>query len=217
MLGMRPDIIYAVNKVTQYSTGYGNAHWTTVKWIFRYIKGTADYTLVLGGYDNDLSGRNVRLTGACDADWANDLDDRRSTTGYLFYINGGCISWQIRKQTSVATSSTQAEYQALSTATKEAVWLRELLNELRYAQTDPTPIYQDNQSTIALAYNPVNHGRTKHIDIQHHFIRECVENRTICLEYLPTKRMTVDVLTKALPRTKFEPCIENMGLMGPTE
>ena len=232
MLATRPDISFAVNKAAQYSACYNNTHWTAVKRILRYLKGTSNYALTLGGRDesnvsgSSLSGSNqgngnASLSGACDADWGNDIDDRRSTTGYLFSINRGTISWQTRKQPSVATSSTQAEYMALSTATKEALWIRELMKELCIdpTQTDHTPaeptlILQDNQSTIALAHNPINHGRTKHIDIQHHFIRECIETAAIHLEYIPTDRMLADALTKPLPGPKFKQCIEHIGVTG---
>ena len=211
MLGMRPDISFAVNKVAQYSTCYDNTHWTAMKRIFRYIKGTANHTLILGG--SNLSRSSISLSGSCDADWAGDLDDRRSTTGYLFHVNHGCISWQTHKQASVATSSMQAEYQALSTATKEAIWLWELLKELNFAQQESTPIQQDNQSTIALAHNPINHGRTKHIDVQHHFIRKYIENGNIHLEYCPMTEMVTDSMTIALPRAKFKQCVQHMKLV----
>ena len=154
----------------------------------------------------------VSLSGICDADWASDLDDRRSMTGYFFYLDdGGAISWQTHKQSSVVTSSTQEDYQALSMATKEAIWLRELLKDLRFTQGSTT-IWQDNQSTIALAKNPIHHARTKHIDIQHHYIRECIENEAICLLYISTEQMVADLLTKALPKTKFDFCVQGMGI-----
>ena len=174
MLATRPDIAYAVNKTAQYSTCYDLSHWTAVKRIIRYIKGTQTFKLRLG-----LSG-GLSLSGACDADWGGDIDDRRSTGGYLFWIANGLISWQTRKQSTVATSSTQAEYQALSNATKEALWIQALLGEIGFLQ-EATVIQQDNQSTITLANNPINHNRTKHIDIAHHFIRECIEENKIAL------------------------------------
>jgi len=207
MLGTRPDISAAVNKVAQYATSFDTSHWTAVKRIMRYLRGTVNYGLTLGG-----KLQEIKLSGSCDADWAGDVDDRRSTTGYLFGIGKGCISWQTRKQSSVATSSTQAEYQALSTATREAIWLKELLSDLGFPQNQPIIIQQDNQSTISLAHNPVQHSRTKHIDIAHHYIRECIENGSITLEYCPTGDMTSDVLTKPLAREKFDKCRSEMGV-----
>jgi transposase InsO family protein len=208
MLATRPDISAAVNKVAQYASSYDNSHWTAIKRILRYVKGTKDQGLTLGGNVSE-----IRLLGSCDADWAGDLDDRRSTTGYLFTIGTGCISWQTRKQSSVATSSTQAEYQALSMATREAIWLRELLSDLGFPQENqPTIIHQDNQSTISLARNPIQHNRTKHIDIAHHYVRECIENGSISIEYCPTSEMTSDALTKPLAREKFDKCRNKMGV-----
>ena len=148
-------------------------------------------------------------------------------TGYFFAINQGTISWQTCKQPSVATSSTQAEYMALSTTAKEVIWIRELLKKLDLLSgctdpmlnsmlnsmpANPTLIYQDNQSMIALAHNPINHSRMKHIDIQHHYIRECIERGAIRLEYLSTERMAADVLTKPLPAAKYKECIQCMGI-----
>ena len=110
------------------------------------------------------------------------------------------------------TSSSQAEYQALSSASKEAVWIRTLLSEIGFQQTSATVIHQDNQSTIALAHNPINHGRTKHIDVIHHYIQELIENEEIQLTYCPTASMIADIMTKALPRQKFEQHHDEMAI-----
>ena len=211
MLGSRPDLSSALNKVAQYSSNFDNSHWTAVKRIIRYIKGTADLQLTLGKNDTKDS---ISLSASCDADWGGDLDDRRSTSGYIFFINNSVISWQSRKQASVATSSTQAEYQALSNATKEAVWLRAFLSEIGFNQSSATQVQQDNQSTIAIAHNPINNGRTKHIDIAHHHIREHIERNHIELQYCPTAEMIADAMTKPLPKAKFEWCRNHMGLCG---
>jgi hypothetical protein len=151
--------------------------------------------------------------GYSDANWGNDQDSRRSTSGYLFYY-GGLVSWSSKKQATVALSSTEAEYMALMHATKEAIWLRSLISELKIELrlTEPTLIYKDNQSCIALARNPVQHARTKHIDIQHHFIRDKVDSKEIELAYSPTDEMIADALTKALPHPRFSQHVESMGL-----
>ena len=154
----------------------------------------------------------MKLTSSCDADWGGDLTDRRSTTGYVFLLNNHIISWRSHKQIAVATSSTKAEYQALSSATKESIWLRMFMGEIGFHQNSPTPIEQDNQSAIALAQNPTQHNRTKHIDIAHHFIRELIENKHIELHYVPTADILADVMTKPLTRTKFKYCRNNLGI-----
>ena len=140
------------------------------------------------------------------------MNDRRSTTGYIFLLNMHVVSWQMHKQTSVATSSTQAEYQALSSAIKEAIWIRMFMKEIGFTQTIATKIQQDNQSTIALAHNPINHGRTKHIDIMHHHQCEAIENSEIELEYCSTTKMTADIMMKPLTRIKFEMCRDKLGI-----
>ena len=208
MLATRPDITAALTKLSQFAISYSSTHWTALKRIFRYIKGTANNTLVLGGLSG--STQPIILKGSCDADWAGDTDDRRSTTGYIFLINNHAISWQTHKQNSVATSSTQAEYQALSSATKEAIWLRNLLEELGFRQQEPTTIQQDNKLTITLVNNLTNHKQTKHIDIVHHFVCECIEEKKITLEYCPTEDIIADAMTKPLTRAKFEHCKKNM-------
>lgn len=206
MLATRPDISAALNKVAQFSNDYDSTHWIATKRILRYVKGTSEYSLALGGLSRRDKTETLTLTGSCDADWGGDLTDRRSTTGYVFLLNNHVISWKSHKQTSVATSSTEAEYQALSSATKEVLWLRMFMNEIGFEQQSPTTIQQDNQSTISLAHNPTHHNRTKHIDIAHHHIRECLEENKIDITYVPTSDIIADVMTKALSRAKFEHC-----------
>jgi hypothetical protein len=209
MLATRPDISAALNKIAQFANDFDSTHWTAAKRILRYVKGTAELSLTLG---RPSKNEMIKLTGSCDADWGGDLTDRRSTTGYIFLLNDHIISWRSHKQTSVATSSTEAEYQALSSATKELTWLRMFMGEIGFQQNAPTPIEQDNQSAIALAHNPTHHNRTKHIDIAHHFIRERIEQKDIELHYVPTADILADIMTKPLARTKFEYCRDNLGI-----
>jgi hypothetical protein len=201
----RPDIAYAVSTVSRYCSNYGAAHWTAVKRIMRYLKGTAHYRLKLGG------DAQAKLSGYCDADWAGDLDERKSTTGYAFYLGGGLISWNSKRQPTVALSTAEAEYMAATQAVKEAMWLKQLLSELGLSQSEPVLIRSDNQGCIALTKNPAYHSRTKHIDIRHHFIRDSVEVGDIELQYCPTDDMVADVLTKGLAREKHE---QHTGALG---
>ena len=196
----RPDISQAVGAVSKYCSNPNEAHLTAVKRIFRYLKGTIDLGLKYEKSDT------ATLTGYSDADWAGDLDDRHSTSGNLFTLAGGSISWYSKKQPTVALSTAEAEYVSLSAATQEAVWLRRLLQDFtfEYHQEEPTVIKEDNQGTIAIARNPVSHSRTKHIDIKHHYVRESIVNRHVTLEYCPTELMTADILTKPLTHDRFE-------------
>ena len=154
----------------------------------------------------------MKLTGYCDSDWGSSIDPegaRRSTTGYCFNLNkiGGSISWKSSRQPIVALSSTEAEYMGLSAATQEALYLKQLLNDIDPQFKIPIVVYEDNQGAIALIENPVHHQRTKHIDIRYHFIREQVINDCIDVEYLQTDLMVADYLTKPVGRIKLEYCI----------
>lgn len=199
----RPDINFAISNVSKYNNHPGRAHWNAVKRIFRYLRKTSDYKLTY------QSGReNSELHGFSDADWASDVDDRRSCTGYVFMLENCAISWASKKQPTVALSSAEAEYMALSSATQEAIWIRQLLGELIGVQ-QPIKIFVDNQSAINLAKNHMYSPRTKHIDIRHHFVREKLSNHVIDLEYIGTDQMTADNLTKAVKPDKQIFCTAN--------
>jgi hypothetical protein len=206
MTSTRPDISYSVSAVSKYCSNYGPAHWQAVKRILRYLKGTAHYRLKLGGTTS------ATLTGYCDADWAGDLDDRRSTSGYVFYIGNGVVSWSSKKQPTVALSTVEAEYMSSTHATKEAIWLKQLLAEIEIHLDGPVLMYNDNQGCIQLAKNPAQHQRTKHIDLRHHYIREKLESGEITLQYCSTEDMVADLLTKALSKDKHNKCLDGLGL-----
>ena len=147
-----------------------------------------------------------------DADWAGDQEDRKFTSGYLFQMAGGPVSWKSRKQDSVALSTAEAEYIALSSAAQETVWIRRLVTELGMEPEGPTTLMEDNQSAIAMAKNPQFHGRAKHIDIRHHFIREKVNGREIQLVYCPTGDMVADMLTKGLNQHQLRNLMGRAGV-----
>ena len=205
MVATRADLAFPMSVVSQYMAKSGPMHWAVVKRIMRYLQGTLELKLVLGG-------KSLALVGFCDADWAGDASDRRSTTGYVFMLGGGAISWNSKKQPTIALSTTEAEYMAVSQCTREALWLRQLMSDVGLEQEKSTPIMCDNQGAIALVKNPTHHARSKHIDIQHHFVREKVESDVIALQYIPTERMVADVLTKALAKPRHEDLRQEMGL-----
>jgi len=165
----RPDITYAVSNVAKFCANPTKEHWTAVKRILRYLNGTLDFGLL---YDKENESECI---GYSDADWAGDLNDRRSTSGYLFQMCGTAVSWRSKKQTRVALSTAEAENMALASAAQEAIWMRQLVGELNNKPTGPIIIYEDNQSAICMSKNPQFHGRAKHIGIKYHFIREQVE------------------------------------------
>ena len=205
MVATRADLAFAISTVSQHMARPGWSHWMAVKRIMRYLKGSLHLKLQLGG-------QHIKLQGYCDADWAGDVNDRRSTTGYAFSLGDGVVSWSSKRQPTVALSTTEAEYMAASHCTREAIWLRQLLNDVRCKYDEGTLIMCDNQGAIALARNPVYHARTKHIEVQHHFVREKVARGTIILEYCPTEDMLADVLTKALAKDKHEQLTMKMGI-----
>ena len=142
----------------------------------------------------------VRVT---DSDWAGDTDDRKSTSGYVFLVGDTAITWKSKKQSCVALSTAEAEYIALSQAAQEALWLRQLATDLQDEQQQPTVIYEDNQATICMSKNPQSHGKSKHIEIKYHFVREHVNGGAIVLSS-STVRQIADMLTKGLGKQRFE-------------
>lgn len=227
MLGTRPDICYAVGVLSQYNNCYGETHWLAVKRVLRYLKGTIHYGITYGGaahqratikqstsVSSSSSSDNAILIGYCDADWGSNIDDRRSITAYVFMIGGGAVSWQSKKQPTVALSTVEAEYMASCQATKEALWWRAFLVGIGLTSfvSSPTLIYSDNQGSIALSKNPEFHQRTKHIDVQHHFVREQVEDRNVRFEHISTINMLADVLTKPLARDQHNKLIQLLGV-----
>ena len=206
MLGTRLDIAFAVGAVSRYSSNPGELHWRAVKRIFRYLKGTIGHAVEYKRDGSDIHGYS-------DADWAGDPDSRRSTTGYTYILAGGAVTWSSKKQPTVALSTTEAEYMALTQAAKEGIWIKRLLSELGFnSPNDPIVINSDNQGSSALAKNPIQHARTKHIDIRHHFIREMVENKEVEIVYCGTDDMVADILTKGLSREKHNRFVEGMGI-----
>ena len=202
-----PDLAAAVGILSKYMTKPSQEHWKGVKRILRYIKGTMNFGITFQAKENTCI-----LTGYSDADWANDTETRRSTSGYIFQINGSTISWCSKKQSCVSRSTTEAEYMALSFATQEAILLRRFLENVGVKQKESTVIYEDNQGAIQLSKNPKHHNRTKHIDIAFHFVREKVQDKSICVKYCKTDEMLADILTKGLPRQTFEKLREQLGV-----
>ena len=174
-------------------------HLTAVKRILRYLKGTATYGLMFAA-SVDTGGGLIRYS---DADWAGDVNDRKSTSGYLFMMNGAAVSWRSQKQTCVALSTAEAEYIALAAAAQEATWMRKLMKDFHESQAEPVTIYEDNQSAICIAKNPQSHHKTKHVDIKYHYVRDKVQDVTIKVQYCPTNDMIADILTKGLTHDRF--------------
>jgi len=188
----RPDICYAVNKVCQFMHAPTGDHWAAVKRILRYPQATATYGLHI------TRDSLLTLHGFIDADWAG-----KSTGGYLVYLGSTPISWKSRKQRTVARSSTKAEYKALDDGTVEILWIRSLLAELWISTSSMTMLWCDNLGATFLSANPVFHARTKHVEVDYHFVRDRVAKREIQVRFISSKDQLADVLTKPLPPVSF--------------
>nr|GEW57274.1 uncharacterized mitochondrial protein AtMg00810-like [Tanacetum cinerariifolium] len=178
-----------------------------VKRILRYVKGTLDYGLT---YTKGES--KVTITGYTDSDLANDVNDRRSTGGMAFYVNGNLVTWASQKQRCVALSSCEAEFMAATMAACKGIWLRRILTNLTGQNIPPVIMHVDNRSALDLMKNHVFHGRSKHIDIRFHFIRECVENGEITVTHVSGKKQKADLLTKPLARVKHKEMRDLIGV-----
>lgn len=206
----RPDIAYAVGYLSQFNKCHSDKHWTYAKRILRYLKKTRNLGLKY------CKIGNVNIQGYVDADWANDPTDRRSYTGFCFMLSGSVISWSCKKQRTVALSSTEAEYMAITEGCREAVFLLNLQCEIT-EQMYTINLYNDNQSSQKLSENPMFHNRTKHIDVQYHYCREVISKKFVKVNYLPTSNMPADMLTKSLCSTKHYKFINMLGIVNVLE
>ena len=178
-----------------------------MKRVLRYISGTRNVGLTFG------SVQNTSVTGYSDADWGGCKTTRKSTSGFVYLMAGGAVSWRSRKQTVTATSSCEAEYIATCTASKEAVWLSRLVADMQgLSEPDPITLNVYNQGCIDTIRNQAINQRNKHVDIQYHYVRDVAERDQVRFKYCPTELMTADTLTKPLDRIKFEKHNVSMSL-----
>ena len=205
IIGSRPDLAYPVGMISRFMGKPIMTHWQAVKWVLRYIQGSLDTRL------RYKAEGEFKVTWYSDSDYSADLDKRRSITGYTFTVGGNVISWNSSLQPLVPLSTTEAEYIALTEATKEAVWLKELMNELGFKQ-EAVEIQCDSQSAIALAKNAVHHERTKHIQRRFHFIRDTITDGETKVSKISTVHNPADMLTKVLPVNKFLSALEKLRI-----
>lgn len=201
----RPDISYAVGVVSKFSSNPTEAHLSAVKHIFRYLKGTASNGIVFRKSDTG------NFCGYSDANWAGDCDDRKSTSGYLFLLCNGPVSWLSKKQSVVALSTAESEYIALSTAAQEFIWFKKLMADIKFCKNDVN-LFVDNQSAISICHDSINNSRTKHIDIKFHFVRDLVKNGDLKLSYCPSNQQLADMFTKQLPKSSFQIMCQSIGV-----
>ncbi|XP_071680293.1 uncharacterized protein [Lolium perenne] len=202
----RPDLSFSVNKVCQYLHAPTTEHWSAVKRILRYVKDTMKLGITFTASSSTL------LSAFSDADWAGCLDDRRSTGGFAIFVGPNLVSWSARKQDTVSRSSTEAEYKSLANATAELIWVEALLAELGVKLKQKPRLWCDNLGATYLSVNPVFHARTKHIEIDFHFVRERVAKNQLTISFISSKDQVADGFTKALPVKKLDEFKRNLNL-----
>jgi hypothetical protein len=203
---IRPDISYAVSLLSRYLNGPKMIHLKAAKHVMRYLKGNSQLGIEF------IRQAKFTINAYCDADWAGDKQDRKSTTGYVVIASGGAICWKSKKQSVVSLSTTEAEYMAVGEVTKEILWVNNMISELHLKPSLPVKIYEDNNGCLNMSKNPVHHSRTKHIDIRHHFLRDHDQRGDIILQPIRSNDMIADMLTKNLGNIQFRKLVKDMGL-----
>ncbi len=204
-LQTRPDIAYAVGQVARFCQDPQSEHWRALDQILGYLKATKDYGILIGG-------ENAGLYVYTDADFAGDVDDRKSTSGSIFFLNGGPVAWASKKQPCTFLSTTEAEYISACQGTKTAVWLGYLLEDLTGEEITKESMFCDNEGAFRLVYNPEFHQRTKHIKLKWHWIREQVNEDKIVVKFVGTNDQLADIFTKALAGQKFLSMKKRIGV-----
>jgi hypothetical protein len=203
----RPDIAFVVGVTSRFMEDPRYPHLKTMKKILRYVKRIEDFGLF-------YQKTNIfELTGYVDSDWCGDIDDRKNTSGYAFYMGGTCFTWLSKKQPIVTLYNCEAEYAAASFGVSHAIWLRRLLQELKCQQLESIEIQVDNKSAIELAKNPTHREMSKHIDVRFHSIWEHIKDGEVRVVHTQSNDQAADVFTKALPKSLFENYKQILGMM----
>jgi hypothetical protein len=205
----RPNISFSVHQVCQYMSTLTSTHLTAAKRILRYIRGTLNHGIA-------FNPGPFHLSAYTDVDWAGDPDDRRSTSGYLVYLGSNPITWSAKKQPTVSRSSTKSEYRALAIASAELYWIRTLLKDLGIFLSHTPILWCDNVFALAIASNPVFHARTKHIEVDFHFVRERVLCKDLLVQFVSTIDQLANIFTKSLPTHRFLELQCNLTVSVPT-
>lgn len=207
----RPDIAQAASVLARFNQHPTKVHWNAIRGTLKYLNSSRELVMTYKGTDENTED-HIQITAYSDADYASNSDNRRSRTGFAIIVLGSLVSWQSKLQTTIANSTTEAEYQAACSAIKESLWIRNLIKQMLQPKTITVTILMDNQSALRLMKNPQSVTQAKHIDVQHHFIRERAMREEIELRYCSTENMWADYLTKTVPAPKFKQCLKNLGL-----
>ncbi|KAL0561768.1 hypothetical protein IC582_002209 [Cucumis melo] len=201
----RPDIVYVVGICARFQSNPRVSQLAAVKKIIKYVHETSAFG-ILYSYDRDSI-----LVGFCDTDWVDFSNDRKSTSGGCFFLGNNIISWLSKKRNCVSLSTAEVEYIAEGSACTQLIWMKNMLHEYGITQ-DIMTLYCDNLSAIDISKNPIQHGRTKHIDIRHHFIRGLIEDKIITLEDVHSNFQLTDIFTKPLDASTFEHLRAELGV-----
>ncbi|KAL4014031.1 hypothetical protein IC575_026221 [Cucumis melo] len=182
-------------------------HMEVVKRILKYLKTTSGKGLVFRKIDKKT------IEAYTDSDWTGFVVDRKSTSGYCTFVWGNLVTCRSKKQNVVSRSSAEAEYRAMSLGICEEIWLQKVLSDLHQKCETPLKLFCDNKAAVSIANNPVQHDRTKHVEIDRHFIKERLDSGSICIPYIPSSQQVADVLTKGLLRLNFDFCVSKLGLI----
>ena len=206
-IGTRPDIAFVATRLSRFNNNPTEEHIKYTRYVLRYLKSTKELKIKYDG------ASDARLIGFSDSDWGENRDDHHSTSGHVFLMANGAISWASQRQKMVALSVGEAEYMELAKTGRQAVWLKSFSREIGFPMYEPIPLCLDNQAVIFLMVNPAVEHQTKHIDIQHHYIREQYENKVIEPFHVAGIENPADLFTKSLPVVKVEQFRMKIGLL----
>lgn len=201
----RPDIAFSVQILAQFMQQPTTVHMQTAKRLLRYLAGTSSQGILLA------SNTAAELIAYCDSDWASCIATCKSTSGYCIFLGTSPVSWKTKKQTVVARSTAEAEYRAMALTTCEITWLSSLLKDLGLHNLPPSVLNCDNQAALAIAANPVMHEKTKHIDIDYHYVRDQLQAGHIVTQHVPSQHQVADILTKIFPVKLHQSHMDKLG------
>jgi hypothetical protein len=203
----RPDIAYAVSRLSRYTHSPNESHWEALGRVMKYLRGTMNYGITYSGFPAVLEGYS-------DANWISDSDETKSTSGYVFTLGGGAIAWKSAKQSIIARSTMESEFVALELAGSEAEWLRNFLANIPLGMK-PTPsvsMHCDNQSAISIAKNKTFNGKNRHVRLRHNVVKQLLKDGVISIDYVRSEVNLADPLTKPLGRKMINETSRGMGL-----
>ncbi|RVW95943.1 Retrovirus-related Pol polyprotein from transposon TNT 1-94 [Vitis vinifera] len=203
----RPDLAYALSVVSQYMHNLGEQHMNAIMRILRYLKNAPGKRIL---FAKNVDHQSIEVY--TDADWAGAVDDRRSTSGYFTFVGGNLVTWKSKKQNVIARSSAEAEFRGMALGLCEALWLRLLLQDLGYLSRQPIRLFCDNKAACDIAHNPVQHDRTKHVEVDRFFIKEKLDDKIVELPKIRSENQLADILTKAVSSQVFSKFLDKLGM-----